>query len=359
MSESEDGWASPSGDPHDRPGQAGSWQPPTYAPSYPGPAPQPVGYPPAPQPGWQGWAPAWTPMPGVVPLRPLGVGELLDGGVKIIRRYPKPTLALSAVVSIVVTLINVAFLLMFTQSQTLSAQTTTGDSFGNGFNGAGLPGSILDFLAGAVLTGALVTVVSRAVLGQPASVTDAWTATRPRIWALLGVTLLRGLILAAPILLVLVLTVLTGPLALLLMLPVIPLEIWVVTVLAVAPAALVLERIGVMASLRRSRVLVMRSFWRMLGMLALAWLITSVIASILTIPVVIIAELPLFTGGTATLGAGFFIVTAVVSGVVQTFLAPYSAGLRALLYVDLRMRTEGLDVALQTAAATPAAAPSA
>lgn len=345
MTESGGGWASP-----------GGWEPPSYPPSYPPAHPQPAAaVPPPVQPGWQ----AWTPMPGVVPLRPLGVGELLDGGVKIIRRYPKPTLALSAVVSLVVTAITIAFVVVFQQSQTLSTDTTAGESFGGGFNGASLPGTILDFLGGAVLTGALVTVVSRAVLGRPATVADAWEATRPRLWALLGISLLRGLIAAAPVLVLVVLAVLTGPLALLLLLAVLPFEIWAYTALSLAPPALVLERIGVLASLRRSRVLVMRSFWRILGLLLLASLITGVISSILTIPVVIVAELPLFRDGQATLGAGFFVATALASGIAQTLVAPYSAGLRALLYIDLRMRTEGLDVALQTAAATPAASPSA
>jgi hypothetical protein len=91
-----------------------------------------------------------------------------------------------------------------------------------------------------------------------------------------------------------------------------------------------------------------------LVLFALGSLITTVLSSILVVPVALVAELPLFTGGTATLGTGFFVVSALVSGLAQTLVAPYSAGLRALLYVDLRMRTEGLDVALQTAAATTA-----
>lgn len=355
MSDAGGDWTSPAGPPSD-----GSWQPPTYAPQYPQEAPSPqFGQPaPAPQVAYQGWAPAWSPMPGVVPLRPLGVGELLDGAVKVIRRYPRPTLALSALVSLVVTVITVALLFAVDPSQTLDATSSEGTSFSSGFgssvNGASLPGNLLDFLGGALLTGALVTVVSRAVLGQSASLRDAWEATRPRLWALLGVAVLRVVIAAAPLLVVVVLVVLAGPAALLLVLPLIPFEVWLWTVLSVAPAALILERAGVMAALRRSRVLVQRDFWRTLGILALGWLITTVLSSILVIPVALVAELPLVSGGSATLGTGFFVASALVSGLAQTLVAPYSAGLRALLYVDLRMRTEGLDVALQAAAATPA-----
>jgi hypothetical protein len=40
-----------------------------------------------------------------------------------------------------------------------------------------------------------------------------------------------------------------------------------------------------------------------------------------------------------------------------TFTAPVRAGIDALLYVDLRMRKEGMDIALQQAASQRAAAP--
>ena len=295
-------------------------------------------------------------MPGVVPLRPLGIGELLDGAVKVIRRYPRPTLALSALVSVAVTLITVALLVAFDPTQRLDPAASEGTSFSAGFgsnvNGANLPGMVLDFLGGAILTGALVTVVSRAVLGQSATVRDAWSATRPRFWALLGVAFLRGLAVALPFVVMLVLVLVAGPVALLLLLPLLPYEVWVWTVLSAAPAALILERSGVMTSLRRSRVLVQRDFWRVLGILVLGWLITTVITSVLVIPVTLIVGLPLFTGGTTTIGTGFFVASALASGLAQTLVAPYNAGLRALLYIDLRMRTEGLDVALQSAAAT-------
>jgi hypothetical protein len=98
----------------------------------------------------------------------------------------------------------------------------------------------------------------------------------------------------------------------------------------------------------------MRDFWRVLGVLVLAGIITAVLSSILVIPVVLVAEVPLLSGDSTTLGPTFFVVTALANGIAQTLVAPYTAGLRALLYVDLRMRTEGLDVALQTAASTAA-----
>ena len=37
---------------------------------------------------------------GAVPMRPLGLGELLDGSVAVIRSYPRPVLAMSAAVAV-------------------------------------------------------------------------------------------------------------------------------------------------------------------------------------------------------------------------------------------------------------------
>jgi hypothetical protein len=292
-------------------------------------------------------------MPGVVPLRPLGVGELLDGAVKIIRRYPKPTLALSAVLTTIVTIVDVAFLAAFAVPQAIGADS----GFGSGFSaGSNLnPSTFLQLFVGTVLTGALVTVVSRAVLGQPATVRDAWDATRPRFWALIGVSLLGSLLWALPILVAVLAGVLTSGVGFLLLLPAVPATIYLYVSFSVAPAALILERIGVRAALRRSRVLTGRAWWRVFGILLLTALLTSVVASVLVVPVAIIGGISIASSGGTELGVGFLIITAVASGIAQILVAPYDAGMKALLYVDQRMRTEGLDVALQAAAATPTA----
>src|SRR5918996_5880110 len=69
-----------------------------------GPYP-PGAYPPgqAPPPGWYGYGPP-PPRPGIIPLRPLGLGDILDGTVKMIRSNPKATLGLSAIVGVVAAL---------------------------------------------------------------------------------------------------------------------------------------------------------------------------------------------------------------------------------------------------------------
>ena len=121
--------------------------------------------------------------------------------------------------------------------------------------------------------------------------------------------------------------------------------------LSLAAPALVLEKVGVVESMRRSGVLVRTSVWRVLGILLLAALIALFVAQIVQLPFMIV-------GG----GNGLFdlsrelrmrdlVLAEIGSGVAATLTAPFTSGVRALLYIDRRMRAEGLDVALAAAAA--------
>ena len=46
------------------------------------------------------------------------------------------------------------------------------------------------------------------------------------------------------------------------------------------------------------------------------------------------------------------VMSAIGGGIAATLVAPFTAGVRALLYVDRRIRAEGLDVSLSAAAAS-------
>ena len=186
--------------------------PPGYGYGAPPPPPPPgYGYPPpgyGQQPAWgqpQWGQPQWgAPVvtPGVVPLRPLTLGEILDGAVKVIRRYPKPTLGLSAVIAVLTTVLGLLIVIGSDYSSFADDVRSGGssdDPFVNGADIASIPVSVLGWLAGIVLTGFLVAVVGKAVLGQPASFSETWQQVRPRIWALLGLALLTGLLAGGPL----------------------------------------------------------------------------------------------------------------------------------------------------------------
>jgi Membrane domain of glycerophosphoryl diester phosphodiesterase len=348
-----DGWVSPS---------SGDTPPPQAAP---GPAPG-WGYG-APVPGYAGFPPpANLPppaaKPGVVPLRPLGLGEILDGAVQTIRQNPAVMLGLSAVVNAVLTLLAV-----LVQIGNLST------AFGgfSSFNDRGpdqadvdvsqivasLVAALLQFIGTTLLTGLLVIAVSDAVLGRRPGIGEVWRRARGRLWALLGVTILVLLAVAAAgtvcVLPGILLAVAGGGLSAILLivagaLAAVALCSWIAIRLLFAPPTLLLERSGVLPSMSRSWRLVKGSWWRCFGVWLLAQLLGSVLSGVLQLPLLIVASV-VDSDSTKAL---VIVLTILASVIARTLVAPFSAAILALLYIDLRMRREGLDVRLQQAAAT-------
>jgi hypothetical protein len=338
-------------------------------PSYGG---APVGW--QPPPGWGSPRPA-QPQPGVVPLRPLGLGELLDGAVGLIRRYPRPVLGLSAALSILVTVLNVTLvvtafrpLLSFDASTFDNSTTASRDSVDGFLGGTALGGigsSVVSVLAAIVLTGVLTAIAGKGVLGESMTLGQAWAEVRPVLGRLIGLALLTGLLVygtfGAGLAVAVLLGVLLGTggvvVGVLLGLAAVCAAVYLYCRLALAPCAVVLERAGVRLGLRRSGILVRRSWWRVFGVLLLALVVASFVAQVVQVPFLLFGVAPIglrgagLTHGTTRL----LILSYIGGGIAQTVTAPFTAGVRALLYVDRRMRAEGLDVALSAAAAQRAA----
>ncbi len=370
MTEQYGGWSSPDG--RRAPG----------APPAPGdpsaPAPDPTAF--RPPPGWGGptattggWGTPRPPelRPGVIPLRPLGLGELLDGAVSLVRRYPRPALGFSAGVAVVATALNLGLTLTALRPL-LTLDTTTleaGDlsQLEGAVGGAAVGGfgaAAISALATLVLTGVMTAIAGRAVLGQPMTVADAWGEVRPALGRLIGIAVLTAvlvygtLVLAGAALAGLVLA--AGPVVLILVVPLgiaaVVAAVYLYGRLALAPAVALLEKAGVRTSLKRSGVLVRRSWWRVMGVLVLTVLIAGFVGQIVQAPFLLFGALPsgfgsLFDPSGAS--TRILVVSAIGGGVAQTVVAPFTAGVRALLYIDRRMRAEGLDVALTAAAQRP------
>src|SRR6516162_5892719 len=388
-------WFPPAGEP-------GGYAPPPYEPGQAPPAEgygQPAGGPGAPggygAPGGrgeQGYSQAGTPRyspwpsqpqapkPAVIPLRPLGVGELLDGAFTSIRRNPRATLGIAAVLLTASAVITTALSLLLVRY----FGTVTLPSPGQKLTDAQATrlltrilevlaptvavSAVLAFIVDTVLTGLLTVVIGRLVLGHKITAGEAWRIARPRIPALVGVTLLIPVILLgvwavyAVVLVILAVAhapgTLIGLLAVLGAIAAIVLTIWFAIMFRMAGPAVVLEREGPAQALARSWRLVRGSFWRVLGITLLAGLIVLITAGILQIPFGLLAAMA--GGGNSLLpstgGNVASILISAVGGVVAGAVArPISAGVAVLLYVDLRMRREGLDLVLQTAAGSGAA----
>ncbi|WP_203708941.1 glycerophosphoryl diester phosphodiesterase membrane domain-containing protein, partial [Cellulomonas marina] len=338
-------------------------QPSGHGPQPPGYGPQPPGYGPAPA-GTQPWgAGAWQPpplQPGIVPLRPLSLGEVLDGAFRAVRANPKVMFGLAGLVVTVAVLIGAVlqwylapFLVGALGDLTVEADPTAlpTDQFGPVLGS--LVQSVVVGIATPVLTGLVIVSVSRSVLGQRIELREA--LRQPRAWWVLLFTLVQG---AALVLVVggwvagvvalaqvseggAVALGLVGALALLVV------SVWVTVRVLLVPPALVLEGGRFWPSVARGWRLSRGSFWRLLGTYLLVSLLVGIVAQIVLTPAGVLA---------AVLGAGlgsgtYLAITSVFTVVATTLAATYLAAVVALLYVDVRMRREGLDIELARAAA--------
>jgi hypothetical protein len=341
--------------------------------SSPAPASAPAARAPV-TPGWgpatvaPGWGPGpmrrLEPQPGVVPLRPLGIGEIIDGAISTMRRHWKLQLGLSAAVVTAVSVLQAgALYLLYRDTAGLESGGVTGPEpdAGVAANAAELVTLAIGQLAQMVLLGILVFVVSRAVLGEDVTPSQAWTAVKPYLWRLIGLSVLvmvmtLGLI-SLPVLIGLavyglgagdVAAIGTGVVAGLVLLPA---GVWLWVRLGVAAPALVLEKLGIVASMRRSGRLVRRSWWRVFGVLVLSTVISSVLGGIISLPFTVGALLSDWNlDGSQAPGVWFYVLTTLGSAVAGTITYPFTAGVAALLYIDLRMRREALDLTLIRAA---------
>ena len=346
-----------------------SQQPPAYPAAAPPGPPPPPGYGGAGSPGWgsgPGWGPppGWQPdvKPGIVPLRPLGLGELLDGAIQAMRANPRVMLGLSAIIVTLQQVVQVVGLAILTRPLTaLDANEQVSDAQLLGLVAGGgvtlLVGLALAFVVQVILTGILTVVVSRCVLGQTMTAAEAWQTVRPRLWPLFGLTLLVAAVLVAAVLVgavpALFVALVGGPgwliavVAVLGILAGVAVAIWLYVSLALSSPALVLEKQRVVAAMRRSRTLVKNAWWRTFGILLLTAVIVFAISAAVSFP---FTALSLFFSGENGTSLPALILNGLAGVVAGVITFPFAAGVTVLLYVDRRIRREGLDLELARAA---------
>jgi len=269
--------------------------------------------------------------PGLIPLRPLGVGEVLAAAVLVVRRHLLPLGAVAVLVSGMSTAVTLG---VMAGAGTLSTYATSSwlDELLTG-KSTGIPGSIL--LAAAL--GTLVSTIGAPVVAGMASAyagaealgrngSGAVTDRLAGRWAvLLGVALSVGVLVSIGLAVFLV----PGVLAFL--------------VLALAAPVAVMERSGLQESLRRSAQLTRGHRGRILGAVALAMIIgffLDVLAS--TVAGAIFGSVDAITALMITQG-----VSVLMAGLTGSF----TGAVVAVLYIDVRIRSEGLADSLRMAAA--------
>lgn len=377
------GWTPPPGWSPDQPAPYGPAAPP---PQYGQPAPPPPQYG-QPAPGWgappgqgagwgappgPGWSAAWSaaqaPKPGIVALRPLGVGELLDGALGLIRSNPKTVLGLAAAVSAISAVIQaVGSLLALRYLDQLvitdaTAEVTVDATAMIGSSVVQIVPTMVSSFLQVLASGLFMVLVGAAVLGRRLDAGQTWAQLRPRLLGLIGLTLL--IFLGAIVWIALVIgvvallaTTLGGwaaiPGVLLVLGSLIGL-LYVYIRLGVASPALVMEARSPLVAMKRSWALVRGSWWRVLGITILASIITGLLTAVITVPVSVVMAM---ASAMTTSMVPTVIATAVATLLAGIITLPFGAAVTGLLYTDLRIRREALDIELVSAGVDPSGDP--
>lgn len=342
------------------PPQPGAFPPPT--PPLPGQGQHPTG-----PPDWRQLPPehlAHLQQPGIVPLRPLTMGDMFNGSLQTMRRNPGATIGMGLIV--------LAIFLVPSLLLSLGINNLVGVAVDDKVALSTLVNLVFSGLASIALTGMIVYVVSEAVLGDRVDLAETWKAVRGRLPALVGAVLLIAVIyLGIVIGFVLLLAALfvAGDqgmavpaviLSIVAMLGLFVLLLWVGCRLSLTPAPVVLEKAGPWRAIGRVWSLTKGAqAWRIVGITMLAAVVTSLFTGLVQIPVtgVLFFALDGMVGGLDSTHPLLTVTDHLVQLVVQAFVIPFTAGLTALLYLDQRIRREGLDITLFRAAQARAAQP--
>ena len=290
-------------------------------------------------------------------LRPLRAGEILDRAIRLYRRQVLQYVGIVALIQVpLITIQLLAALLMFgnmfSQFDNLltnpaAAPDTPFEIFGPGYlAGASLNGlvSILTFiLLQGVAAAALTRAVAHHYLGQdePRSILDAYRNIKDVWFSMVGAVLLVAAISIGLLIWWLVPCVgwfTAGGMLLFLWLVILPLLAPVIT----------LEKESPTHAWRRAWNLARRRFWWVLGFAALLYVFNLLVvagpAALISAAGQILVTDPFdFSQRTFTIQS---IVQAIATLVTSLLYLPLQVACMTVLYFDLRVRTEGLDLAL-------------
>jgi hypothetical protein len=267
-------------------------------------------------------------------LRPLGVGEILDVGIKI---YWRNAWTLFRIVLFVVLpaeiLVNVIQVSALPSGSTahytfgLGPSYTTQESASNGdaatiATAYGI-GVIINALAGRLAQAGCLRAVADAYLGEPVSWRSSLRFALRRLLAVVGLSILTSIFIGLGF----IACIVPG--------------IYLWGAFFVAVPALLVEGIRPFRALRRSRELVRGRWWGTFGVALIGYLLVAVVGLALTGLVLGVA----FASPSQNTVTGF-VLTVLATTLSAMLTTPAAAAFATVLYIDLRVRKEGFDLLL-------------
>ena len=229
----------------------------------------------------QGWTP--PPKPGLVPLRPMTLGTILGASFQVMRRNPRTTLVPGLLLAVLLALtVSIGFLVVIGAVSRIGTTTNSQDVDALAAGSialallVALAGGALSTVATALMQAIIVQEVARGTVGERLTLAQIWAAGRGRFGAVVGYTALLigavtlGFVLFYALIFGLTIATTVGAasggsnttrsprrsprlgLTLLGGLGAVVLWLWLSTKLAFVPAAIVLERLPIRRAIVRS-----------------------------------------------------------------------------------------------------------
>jgi hypothetical protein len=317
--------------------------------------------------------PAWTPAsrPGIIPLHPLTFGTILGRSFAALRQNPRVLLGFALVVQTLAYLVVLGGVLLvmwasFSRLDTLQEGTDEYDTVMAGSIAlTAVAGIVLSLAAGAlsvIVQGIVVVEVTHAAVAEKLTLGALWRQVKPIAWRLIGYSLLVVLavaaLVAAVVLAVVGVAIVAPPAAIALTIVVIvaaiPLTWWLMIKLLLVPAAIIVEHATIPQALSRSWTLTRGRFWPALGIILVISIIFATVAQVVSIPMSFLSlGLTTIIAPTGdpepTAIVGFLaatLLTQVLTLLLQSVAVVVQSTATALIYIDCRMRREGLDLDL-------------
>ncbi len=291
-------------------------------------------------------------------LRPQGMGQLLDQAIRVYRRNFLRFIGIIALVQVPATALGMLVTLGIYWSAaagseggllsgaSLAAASLLGPEWYANLAQIVFTAVIQLLLIQGVGTAALTRAVADHYLGRPGSFLDAYRRLG-RGWLRLIGALLLAVVFCILILLYWFLVPCVGWLS--------GMGVFVLFSMVVMPLiapVIVLEKQGVLGSIRRAWDLARRRFWWVLGFAGILYLFQVLVVAGPAYLLNVVLQLVLGIPYTGAAYAGAYVVQTVAQSLVSMALSllylPLQLTAITLLYVDLRVRTEGFDLLWRT-----------
>jgi len=281
-------------------------------------------------------------------LRPLRLGELLDQAIRLYRRNFLTFVGIIAIVYVPVMILQTASSALMTSSFLDFSPSSPDEIFTNSGYWIGMLSTfVLLFvqfiLVQGIATGALARAVGDNYLGKKTGILEAYRGIGKSWLSLLGALLFLGLLILIAVFWWIVIPCVgwfTG------------LGMMVFLTSAISPLiapVVVLEGKSAIFAVRRAWSLARRRFWPLLGYILVLYLFSMIVVNGPTAIAnfILTGTLDSFSDPTTYLVIST-IIQALVGLVATLIYYPLQMTAFTLIYFDLRVRTEGFDIAMQT-----------